>query len=50
MILDANGRPLKRAIGFLTGFVPARKPAPPADTLYVVGFDAPAVVEEREED
>jgi len=49
MILNASGQPLKRAIGFVTAFVPVRKSAPPADVLDVVGLDSPAVVEEKEE-
>lgn len=49
MILDSCGRPLKRAIGFIGGFVPVLQILPVIGQLTVVGFEAPKVDEEDED-
>jgi len=48
MILDSQGRPLRRAIGFIGGFVVARKALPLVDALQVVGLQVPLETEEEE--
>jgi hypothetical protein len=49
MILDCQGRPLRRAIGFVAGLVPAGRALPLVDALYVVGVETPAEADEEEE-
>ena len=50
MIYDSKGIPLRRAVGFIPGFVPVRKALPLVDALYVVGVGVPAEAEAEEEE
>ena len=48
-ILDSYGRPLRRAIGFVGGYVLVGKALPLVDALSVVGVDAPADASDEDE-
>jgi len=50
VILDARGRPLRRAIGYLGGMVRVPAGAPPASELVVVGTPAEKEDEEKEDE
>jgi len=50
MILDSYGRPLRRAIGFMGGYVLVGKALPLVDALSVVGLQVNAEEAEEEED
>jgi hypothetical protein len=50
VILDAQGRPLKRAMGFVGGYVPVRKALQIVDSLDLVGTEMPAGIDNEELD
>jgi hypothetical protein len=50
ILYSHDGIPLRRSIGFISGWVPVRKALPLADALYLVGLQVQAEAEAEEEE